>query len=52
MGRQFKQKFGWKIQKEDLCVDGRIILEKYGVTLQIEFIWLKIGTSGRLLWPW
>jgi len=27
-----------------------IRLEGYGLILWTEFIWLRIGTSGRLLW--
>jgi hypothetical protein len=38
---------------EDLDVDGRIILErvlgKEGGMLWTGFMWLRIGTSGRLL---
>jgi hypothetical protein len=38
---------------EDLGIDGRIILKcisgKWGWKVWIEFIWLRIGTSGGLL---
>jgi hypothetical protein len=38
---------------EDLDVDGNVILEwilwKYGGKVWTGFIWLRIGTSGRLL---
>jgi hypothetical protein len=38
---------------EDLGVNGSIILDcllrKYGGKLWIEYIWLRIGTSGGLL---
>jgi hypothetical protein len=38
---------------EDLCIDGRILLEwilrKLGRKLWTGFIWLTIGTSGGLL---
>jgi hypothetical protein len=37
---------------EDIGIDGKIILEcilgKYGEKVWTRFIWLKIGTSGRL----
>jgi hypothetical protein len=45
--------FRHKIQKEDVDVDGRIILkwilEKYDGVLCTGLIWLRIGTSGELL---
>jgi hypothetical protein len=41
---------------EDKFVDGRIILKwilgKYGWEVWIGFIWLRIGTGGRLLRTW
>jgi hypothetical protein len=51
------QIFGTKIEerdhKEDLDVDGKIIikliLESKDVRARTKFIWLRIGTSGRLL---
>jgi len=43
-----------KGHSEDPGVDGNIILEwillKKGGRVWTEFIWLKIGTSGGLLW--
>jgi len=39
---------------EDLDVDGKTILErilrKYSESVWTGFIWLRTGTSGRLLW--
>jgi len=34
---------------EDLVVDGKIILLKYGGRVWTGFIWVRIGTSGELL---
>jgi len=40
-------------QLEDLAIDGRIILEwilgKHSGKVWTGYIWLRIGTSGRLL---
>jgi hypothetical protein len=50
------QNFGWKPGRgylKDLGVDekkmSKWILRKCGWGVQIGFIWLRIGTSGRLL---
>jgi hypothetical protein len=39
-------------RQEDLGVDGRIVLKwilgKYGWRVWIGFVWLRIGTSGKI----
>jgi len=34
----------------ELGVDGTVILNKQGMKLWNGFIWLRIETSGKLLW--
>jgi hypothetical protein len=54
-GREEKHKIlvGKHGHSQDLCVDGRIILEgilgKQGRRMRIGFIWLRTGTSGGIL---
>jgi hypothetical protein len=49
----WSEKLQGRDHSEDLGTDGRIILEwileKQGVKVWNEFIWLGMGTSGRLL---
>jgi len=41
---------------DDLCVDERIILEwilgSWGGKMWTGFVWLRIGTNGKLLFTW
>jgi hypothetical protein len=47
------QNFGQKTCREDMGIDGRIMLKwilgKYSEEMWTRHIWLSIGTSGRLL---
>jgi hypothetical protein len=49
-----REEFGRKTV-ENLIVGGKMfisVFSKYSVRMWTEFVWLRIGTTRRLLWMW